>query len=78
MDRLEVLKTGIAVVTFTKKNGETRVMRCTQVMDHVPTDKHPTGTGTPYTDSQVRVFDLDKEEWRSFLRGSVTDVQPED
>lgn len=75
MDQLEVLKTGIAVVTFTKKNGETRVMRCTQSMDYIPTDKHPMGTGTPYTDSQVRVFDLDKEEWRSFLRDSVTDVK---
>lgn len=78
MDQLEVLKTGVAVVTFTKKNGETRVMRCTQNMDRVPTDKHPMGTGTPYTNNQVRVFDLDKEEWRSFLRDSVTEVQPED
>lgn len=26
----DILKSGTAVVTFTKKNGETRVMRCTQ------------------------------------------------
>jgi hypothetical protein len=74
MENLNALTTGVCVVTFTKKNGEERVMRCTQNMDTIPSEKHPIGTGVTYTDNQVRVFDLDKSEWRSFRKDSIISV----
>ena len=69
----DALKRGIVRVTFTKKDGSNRVMRCTQDMDFLANTDLPTGNGTPYTDKQVRVFDLDLAEWRSFIRDSVTE-----
>jgi hypothetical protein len=72
---LSGLKTGVVVVTFMKKNGEERVMRCTQDMGMVPEEKHPTGLGGVYDSNQVRVFDLDKEEWRSFRKDSIIRIE---
>lgn len=72
---LSGLKTGNMVVTFIKKNGEERVMKCTQNLSNIPVDFHPTGFGPAYTDMQVRVFDLDKQEWRSFRKDSIMKVE---
>lgn len=71
----DALKTGVCVVTFTKKDGTERVMRCTQDMDYLANSSLPIGTGKPYTNEQVRVFDLEKAEWRSFIRDSVTSLE---
>jgi hypothetical protein len=66
---------GIARVHFTKKNGEEREMVCTWNIDLIPTDKHPSGKGCPYDANQVRVFDLEEMEWRSFLEDSVISLE---
>lgn len=60
-------------VTFTKKDGTQRVMRCTRNVEKIPSDKQPTTSSkeTDKTDA-VRVFDLDIQEWRSFNLSSVT------
>mgnify|MGYP003337753089 FL=1 len=64
-------------VSFVKADGTVRDMRCTLNWDLIPADKHP---GQPPVDGIVResrqrkepdehslrVFDLDKQEWRSF------------
>ena len=64
-------------ITFVKADGTLRDMRCTLDWDRIPADKHP---GQPSVDGIVReskqrrepdphslrVFDLEKEEWRSF------------
>jgi len=71
----DTLKHGVVRVTFTKKDGTERIMRCTQDMDFLANTELPLGTGKPYTDRQVRVFDLDLAEWRSFLRDSVTNLE---
>lgn len=73
----DALKNGVCVVTFTKKDGTERVMRCTQDMDYLANSNLPIGTGRPYTEEQVRVFDLEKAEWRSFLRNSVISLKVE-
>lgn len=70
-------------VTFTKVSGETRVMRCTQSEALIPANKHPvkqeeTGSSTVkrVTSPDIcRVFDLDKQEWRSFKYDSVTQFE---
>lgn len=62
-------------ITFTKKDGTVRDMRCTLSEGRIPSDKRPTTEGTAKTSgSAVRVFDLEKQEWRSFRWDSVTKV----
>ena len=70
----EELNQGICEVTFTKKNGEERVMPCTLVFDHIPEEHHPKGTGRGQHNSQetIAVWCMDKEAWRSFRVDSVT------
>jgi hypothetical protein len=67
------------IVTFTKENGETRVMKCTWNVNLIPADKHPHEI-EPHKDlapppAYVRVFDLEVGDWRSFRWDSVTDVE---
>lgn len=61
---------GVVNVVFTKKNGEERHMRCTQKLNMVPEDHHPSG-GHKSADSVFAVWDFDKEGWRSFRKDSV-------
>lgn len=61
-------------ITFTKTDGSARTIRCTLVEDNIPIDQHPKGTGRTIADATQRVFDLDKQQWRSFRWDSVTEV----
>lgn len=62
-------------VTFTKKDGTNRDMLCTLVESRIPTDKQPkTETTSKDSGSALRVFDTEKQEWRSFRWDSVTKV----
>jgi len=70
----EELGRGICEVTFTKKNGDERVMPCTLVFDSIPEEHHPKGTATGQHSKQdtIAVWCMDKEGWRSFRVDSVT------
>jgi hypothetical protein len=61
-------------VLFTKKDGTEREMRCTLIESKIPVDKQPKTETTSVAGSAVRVFDLDKLEWRSFRWDSVKSV----
>jgi hypothetical protein len=70
----EVLKAQLAagpvVVTFTKKDGTERIMPCTTnesiiAMKGKSVDYIPSGT------ENVTVFDLEKNDWRSFNLSTV-------
>ena len=70
---LRELRGGECEVTFTKVNGDTRVMRCTLNMDLIPENKHPKGDDTPELREgletvlkALRVFDTGLQDWRSF------------
>jgi len=72
----EELQSGICEVTFTKKNGEERVMPCTLVFDHIPEEHHPKGTATQHNSQDtIAVWCMDKEGWRSFRVDSVTNFE---
>ena len=73
----EYLSENTITVTFTKKDGTNRVMKCTKQSDMIPTDKQPKGSGSTSTGDAVAVFDLDKQEWRSFIVENVTKVNYE-
>lgn len=69
-----------ATVTFTKKNGEHRVMKCTRNMDYLENElKKPTPTGTlkydPDDKGVVIVWDLEKDAWRSITADAVISVE---
>jgi hypothetical protein len=73
-----LLQQGPITVTFTKADGTDREMQCTLDMARIPPDKLPKGD-VPVEDllkeakerkkpdeHSLRVFDLEKNEWRSF------------
>lgn len=64
-------------VTFTKKDGSERAMRCTLVEGRIPKDHQPKtqSEGSQTAGSAVRVFDTEKSEWRSFRWDSVIKVE---
>lgn len=57
-------------ITFTKKDGTVRKMRCTRNVALIPEDFHPKGSTSDITGA-IRAFDLDKNEWRSFIPENV-------
>lgn len=57
-------------VTFTKKDGSTRTMQCTRSLELIPEEFHPKGDAGDIGGA-IRAFDLEKQEWRSFLPESV-------
>ncbi len=65
----------VAVVTFTKRDNTTRVMRCTTNLNLVPSDKHPTKQNANYSPDVYRVFDLDISEWRSFRKSTILKIE---
>jgi len=66
-------------VTFTKVDGTERVMNCTLKPELLPVvEVKPLAEGkTPRKESttSIRVFDLKKQEWRSFTTKNVTKVE---
>jgi hypothetical protein len=63
------------VVEFTKKNGEIRKMKCTKNFSIIPENSHPAGGSSQKTSTSIRVFDLDKMEWRSFIPSSINRIE---
>jgi hypothetical protein len=73
---VESLKQGEVVVTFKKKDGSERVMKCTKSFNIIPEDKQPkTETnvepkldenGNPIVSDLITVWDVESNGWRSF------------
>jgi len=71
-----VLQTETVTVTFTKKDGTERLMKCTLDPEILPKieikeDAKPRKEST----TSIRVFDTEKNEWRSFTIKSVKNVK---
>ncbi len=73
-----MLQMGPATITFTKVDGTERVMKCTLEEKDLPpvvikegakTRKETTST------KALRVFDLEKKEWRSFTIKNVKRIE---
>jgi hypothetical protein len=74
----EKLAKGEVFVTFDKKDGTRRSMKCTRSGAMIPEEHAPKGIITEKEgDTNVRVFDLEKQGWRSFNYDSVIDIQVE-
>jgi hypothetical protein len=75
----DALHSGEVEVTFNKADGTKRVMRCTVNAAMIPEDKIPAGT-SKVADSRhdhhlFKVFDLDKQDWRSFREERVINYE---
>jgi len=57
-------------VRFEKANGEVRNMICTQNPKLIPSRMHSKGLAW-YHKSQIRVFDLVAQEWRSMIESRI-------
>ncbi len=70
------LRAKIGTVTFTKQNGDERIMRCTLQESVLPTqtDLEESIQKKGPTDS-LAVWDLEKNAWRSFRYDSVISVK---
>lgn len=72
----QLLSQGIYEVTFTKVDGETRVMPCTLASSHLPPApmKEKKVIKEEKLDT-ISVWCTDKKEWRSFRVMNVTAVK---
>ena len=73
MERKELigkLKEGDVSVTFTKKDGSERVMKCTLKEDVIPSVESSKKENV----GVVVVWDTEKNAWRSFRMDSITNV----
>ena len=74
-----MLKVTDMTVTFTKKDGTERVMKCTLQPELLPVvEVKPLAEGKqPRKESttSIRVYDLELKDWRSFTTKSVTRVE---
>ena len=65
------MKTGVVLVTFTKANGDERVMECTLAEYLLPETTQPSSNN----EDVCVVFDLEANAWRSFRYDRVTSVE---
>lgn len=64
---IEALGKGVVTVTFTKKDGTDRVMRCTRASSYIPVEYSPkSDTSKEEIGDNIRVFDVENQGWRSF------------
>ena len=67
-----LLQVGLVSVTFTKKDGTTRTMKCTTKLDYIPWENQPIGESSIKENNEViRAFDIESHGWRSFRVDSI-------
>lgn len=75
-EMMNALQSGICEVEFTKVNGETRIMKCTLDPSIIPvaTKEDPLSQKKvrSVSDEVLPVWDVEREQWRSFRVENVT------
>ena len=69
-----LLRSEIVELTFTKKDGSERIMKCTLAEQKIPAENAPKGVERAKSDKAVAVFDLENNGWRSFRWDSLTNI----
>lgn len=62
---VERLKHYVVELTFTKKDGTRRKMRCTLNSGLIQEYEKKTGRVKPFNEAVLPVWDVEKKEWRS-------------
>ena len=71
---LERLQKNVVLVNFTKVNGEVRNLRCTLQESYIPKSERANQANRYHNDSVMNVWDVEKDDWRSFRLDSVNSV----
>lgn len=71
----DLLRTNIVTISFTKKDGSERKMRCTLGESVIPSEKTPKNSGKSKSADAIAVFDIEKQDWRSFRFDSVKMIE---
>lgn len=80
-DMKSFLQESVSNVTFTKKNGDKRVLKCTLMAKHLPPIEVKEGeekAERKVNTDVLSVWDLENEGWRSFRLDSVVEFEPID
>jgi hypothetical protein len=75
---LEQLKNNVLQVTFSKVNGEERIMPCTLQTEYMPElseSKVQRAEELSVNKSVIRAFAIDKQSWRSFRVDNVKAIE---
>lgn len=68
----EILRTQELTITFTKKDGTERVMKCTLDPAKLPIQENTNSNTTRKVSNEtMSVFDVEAQGWRSFTKKSV-------
>lgn len=70
-----LLREGLVNVSFTKKDGTDRLMKCTLNSDKIPEEFIPKGKVQKVNDETIAVFDIETNGWRSFRWDSVSKIE---
>lgn len=70
---VEQAQSGVITVEFEKADGSVRVLRGTLVESYIPEEKRAKGL-REVNEEVVALFDLDKNDWRSFRLDSVLQI----
>ena len=69
-----LLKERIVGITFIKKDGSERLMKCTLLESKIPSEFAPKGSEKSKSDEVLPVFDVENEGWRSFRWDSIKKI----
>jgi hypothetical protein len=75
---VDQLRKNVLEVTFTKVNGEERIMACTLLTEYMPElsgDKVSRVEANSANRSVVRAYSIDSQDWRSFRVDSVSNIE---
>ena len=71
----DILRNYVVDVTFTKKDGTERKMDCTLKEENIVQYEKKTERVKTLNEETCPVFDLEKNEWRSFRYDAITKVE---
>lgn len=71
-----MLRENPQVVYFTKKDGTTRIMKCTLDPEFIGGVYEFSEKSHKHNDEIISVWDLEVDEWRSFRVDSVEKIRP--
>jgi len=74
---IDMLRHNIVIVTFTKVNGDERVMKCTLRSEMIPNALTQNGelvVENKQSSNNISVWDVESKGWRSFKVASVKSI----
>lgn len=72
---IDLLHNGVLVITFTKTDGTERSMQCSLRDDLIKNYERKTDRQRMTSQAVLPVFDIEKQEWRSFRWDSIKRIE---